>query len=208
MGTPPLQSASLTQAPLWVSSSPFLATCRCPWQRGIKHQLPTALECWENCGDTVMASFDQASPFSSAAALARQASKRLYQPCFGSQCLNLSQSSLSQVSVGNLLRSMIEVIGLETSLLNDIIGFNYVIMPLKVWGWKVALIFSSEIPPKWSQGILKQWVFKVLSFSFSRGKPEWACLGTAGWGVIILREAVPGLCLCIGAFVRSRQELP
>lgn len=36
--------------------------------------------------------------------------------------------------MGNLLRSMIEVIGLETSLLNDIIGFNYVIMPLNVWG--------------------------------------------------------------------------
>lgn len=69
-GTPPLQSASLTQATLWVSSPPFLATCRRRWQRGIKHQLPTALECRESYADTVMASFDQVSPFSSAAALA------------------------------------------------------------------------------------------------------------------------------------------
>lgn len=50
-------------------------------------------------------------------------------------------------------------------------------------------------------GLLKQWVFKVLYF-FSRGKPEWACLGTGGLGVIILHEVVPGLRLCIGAFVR------
>lgn len=57
---------------------------------------------------------------------------------FGSRVLNLSQSSLLQVSEGNLLRSMSEVIGLlwilEKSLLNDIIGFNYIITALKVWG--------------------------------------------------------------------------
>lgn len=60
--------------------------------------------------------------------------RQLCQPSFGSPCLNLSQFPLSQVSVGNLLRSVIAVIDLKTSLLNDIIGFNYVIMPLKVWG--------------------------------------------------------------------------
>lgn len=36
--------------------------------------------------------------------------------------------------MGNLVRSMIKVIDLKKSLVNDIIGFNYIIMAFKVWG--------------------------------------------------------------------------
>lgn len=126
--------------------------------------------------------------------------KQLCQPSFGSPCLNLSQSSLSQVSVGNLLRSVIAVIGLKTSLLNDIIGFNYVIMPLKVWGWKVTLIFSSELP-QMKPGGLNLWVFKVLGFFFFQRKARvglpwhwWLRGDYSSWGSASSEPVYGSLC--------------
>lgn len=72
----------------------------------------------------------------------------------------------------------------------------------------MTLIFSSEVPPNEARAFTPVGLQSSLTFFSPRGKPKWACLGTGGLGVIILREAVPALCLCIGAFVKRRQELP
>lgn len=98
------------------------------------------------------------------------------------------------------------VVDLEkVSMLNDIIGFNYIITALKVWGWKVTIIFRSEIP-QMKPGCLSQSFFEFLSLFFQRevgvGWPwPWPFLDDyPGWGSAGTAHSI------IGTFVKKLQR--